>query len=220
MSEIEPAADPDVALMLRAKAGDLRSFEELFHKHAKLLVNFVMRFVHNPALAEEIGQEVFLKVYRARTSYEPRSRFKTFLYRIATNHCLNELRRGEHRERFDSVDETVDTEDGRLRVDLRDPGPGSQAVLEAQELQEALEAAIARLPESQRAALLLLRQQGLSYEEIGQAMELSVPAVKLQIRISEIPASRWMVASPFGFLMSTVSDSLLWFCELNSALRL
>jgi RNA polymerase sigma-70 factor (ECF subfamily) len=171
-------ADPDVALMLRAKDGDLRGFEQLFSKHSKALVNFVKRFVPNAAVAEELSQEIFLKIYRARSAYEPRSRFKTFLYRIATNHCLNELRRGHYRERFESIDQGLETDDGRVRTEISDVRPGSQAVLEAAELSTAVEAAISALPETQRAALLLLRYQGLSYEEIAEALELSIPAVK------------------------------------------
>ena len=170
--------DPDVKLMLRVRAGDRKSFERLFLNYSKPLMNFVRRFVGSQAVAEEVAQEVFLKVYRARGSYEPRSRFSTFLFRVATNHCLNELRRGEHRQKIEPFDRDLETEDGLLRSEIGDPGPGPEELVQAERLSRAVERAIGALPETQRAALLLLRYHGQSYEEIALALDLSVPAVK------------------------------------------
>jgi RNA polymerase sigma-70 factor (ECF subfamily) len=179
MGEVAPidgrATDVDVELMLRARDGDLRSFEDLFRKYSRSLMNFVRRFVSSPAVAEELTQDIFLKVYRARASYEPRSKFSTFLYRVATNHCLNELRRGEHKGRFEAADAPGEDGEGRQ---LADAAPGAEDLVAAQQLSDAVEDALRALPESQRAALLLLRYQGMSYEDIAASMDLSVPAVK------------------------------------------
>lgn len=168
--------DADSELMLRARGGDLRSFEMLFRKYAKGIMNFVRRFVGSQAVAEELTQEIFLKLYRAREEYQPLSRFSTYLYRVATNHCLNELRRGHYRARFEPVEGSAD--DGEPGAQLADGSPGAEELALARELVDAVEAALQSLPDSQRAALLLLRYEGLSYEEIAEALELSVPAVK------------------------------------------
>lgn len=164
--------------MLRARAGDLGSFEELFRKYMKPLMNFVRRFTGSQAVAEELTQDIFLKVYRARAGYEPKSRFSTYLYRVATNHCLNELRRGEWKARFDPIDASSEAQEGRASAELPDPAPSAEAIAESSQLCAAVEAALASLPENQRAAILLLRYQGLSYEEIAEALGSSVPAVK------------------------------------------
>src|SRR5512140_2032206 len=88
-------ADPDVQLMLRFQNGDLEAFEMLFSRHVRGVVNFAYRFVRNRDLAEELAQEIFLRVHDAGQSYRATARFTTWLYRIATNACLNELRRPE-----------------------------------------------------------------------------------------------------------------------------
>jgi RNA polymerase sigma-70 factor (ECF subfamily) len=170
--------DPDAELMLLVQGGDVRSFERLFQRHAKPLCNFVRRFIGSAAVAEEWTQEIFLKVYRARERWEPRARFRTFLYRVATNHCLNELRRGVHRAQHESLDGAGDASDERPARELAAEQPSAHEIVDAGRLSEAVESAITALPESQRAALLLLRYEGMSYDEIAAAMELSIPAVK------------------------------------------
>src|SRR5258706_11001664 len=92
-----PTSDPDVQLMLRFRAGDASAFRELFEKHGKAIVNFAYNFVGSRPRAEELAQDVFLHVYRAGPRYEPQAKFTTWLYRIATNACLNEMRRPERR---------------------------------------------------------------------------------------------------------------------------
>src|SRR5512142_228457 len=91
--------DPDAALMLAFQQGDEGAFRALFERHARAMVRFCDHFVRDAARAEELAQDVFVKLYRASGRYRPSARFKTFLYRIASNHCLNELRRGEYAAR-------------------------------------------------------------------------------------------------------------------------
>ncbi len=93
------APDADAALMLAFQQGDEGAFRRLFERHARSMVSFCHHFVRDSARAEELAQDVFVKLYRAADRYEPSARFKTFLYRIASNHCLNELRRGEYAAR-------------------------------------------------------------------------------------------------------------------------
>ena len=93
------ASDPDAALMLAFQGGDERAFRSLFEKHGRAMVSFCHHFVRDQARAEELAQDVFLKLHRSAARYQPTARFKTFLYRIASNHCLNELRRGEYASR-------------------------------------------------------------------------------------------------------------------------
>ncbi len=169
---VEVDSDPDVGLMLRVKAGDERAFRALFDKHKRKIVSFARRYLHQNARAEDAAQEVFLRLYRARASYEPNSRFTTYLYRITTNTCLNHLRQKEFVLRKDEEEES-------LTDRVPDPAANSpDNALLGRELEGKVQRALAALPESQRTALLLLRTEDLSYEQIAEIMETTVPAVK------------------------------------------
>ncbi len=168
-------ADPDAALMVAFQRGDDSAFRTLFERHGRAMVAFCHHFVRDLARAEELAQDVFLKVHQSASRYRPTARFRTFLYRIASNHCLNELRRGEYAAR------PTAPRDGEEPVDLdRLPGGAPTPEEEAQgaALGRAVEALLLRLPEKQRAAFVLCRLQGLSYEEIAEVLQTSVPAVK------------------------------------------
>lgn len=164
-------ADPDAALMCRVRDGDDDAFTRLFAHWRRPLVRFTVRFVGDQARGEELAQDVFLKIYRARERYEPRERFAAYLFRVATNHCLNELRRSEHRTRGDNVEDMAHEPADEHQA-------GADAIFQAAEIQVAVRAAVGKLPATQRAALLLLREEGLGYEEIADALETSVSAVK------------------------------------------
>lgn len=161
-------SDPDVALMLAFSRGQEHAFVELYRKYRDPIVRFSLRMLGDRAEAEEAAQEVFLKLHRARASYRPRSRFSTFLYRIAANHCLNLRARLDHR--------LVDR-DGQSE---RHPEPAADqlAGLANKQLRAALERALAALPERQRAALLLVHYEGLSYRDAAEAIDVSEPAIK------------------------------------------
>ena len=161
--------DADVELMLRVKDGDEKAFAELFNRHAPRLVAYGDRFFHNRAIAEEVAQEVFLRLWRARKKYRPRARFTTWLYTIATRVCLNELRRRRHRPRQRAGGEEVDPPDNHA-----DPGQ----VAQARQVAERLQAAADALPERQRAALWLVRLNGFSYRQVADILGMSQPAVK------------------------------------------
>jgi RNA polymerase sigma-70 factor (ECF subfamily) len=161
-------SDPDVALMLAFARGEEDAFVELYERHRDRIVRFTRRMLGDPAQAEEAAQDVFLKLYRTRSSYEPTSRFSTFLYRIATNHCLNLQARVERKlvDRNDKTDQLA----GRS---------GEQhSALAHKQLREALAIGLAKLPERQRAALLLVHYEGMSYREAADALDVSEPALK------------------------------------------
>ena len=169
--------DPDVQLMLEVQKGSQAAYRQLFEKHVAGVVGFAMQFVKSRARAEELAQDVFLQVYRTRERYVPRARFKTWLYRMVTNACLSDLRRPEHNavRPLDSAP-TQDAGDPSIRTEA--PSQSSEDVALSREAVEKLQAAVARLPGQQRAALLLARVNGLSYDEIATAMRCSVSAVK------------------------------------------
>jgi len=175
----EPASDPDVQLMLRFRAGDEQAFRELFEKHARAIVNFAYNFVGSRPRAEELAQDVFLQVYRAGARYEPNAKFTTWLYRIATNACLNEVRRPERRYRTRPLERDTDDPGERGEIALPDPDAlTGESALAARELEARIRDVLGALPENQRAALVLSRVDGLSYRDVADALACSESAVK------------------------------------------
>lgn len=175
---MKPEEDPDVQLMLAVKRDDRQAFETLFRKYAEQLVGFATSFVSSRARAEELAQDTFVQLYDSRRRYEPRARFATWLYRIATNLCLSELRRAEHRHTL-RPEPTADDDEGFQIDSLPDPeGRDTEENVSAKETVQRMREALQELPPQQRAALLLARVEGLSYVEVAQALGCSVAAVK------------------------------------------
>jgi len=171
----------DVELMLALKAGDENAFTELVNRHRDAVVNLTYRYLGNQTDAEDLAQEVFLKVYRARGRYEPSAKFTTWLYRVAANACLNEVRDRRRRPTFSAA--ALD-EPSAPGADRSAASPPEEA--ERSELKEQVRAALAELPERQRLALLLNKFHGLGYEEMAESLAMSVPAVKsLLVRARE-----------------------------------
>jgi RNA polymerase sigma-70 factor (ECF subfamily) len=183
--------DPDVALMLRAQRGDRQAFEALFDRYSRAMVNFAYRYVGDRGRAEELAQDVFLKLHRSLASYAPSSKFRTYLYRIATNHFLNELRRGEYRSRPTSLD--GDDDRPRELVDERAVRPDDMA--EARQTEVAIGRAMETLSDRERLALSLCRLQGLSYREIAEVLETTESAVKALIHRATVALARQIQAS-------------------------
>jgi len=173
----------DVELMLAARAGDDGAFGDLVDRHRNAVVNLTYRYLGNRADADDLAQEVFLKVYRARKRYEPRAKFTTWLYRVAVNACLNEVRNRKHRPTHAAI--SLAGETGAALP----PDPGCEnpaAAAERMELRRQVRLALDELPERQRLALLLNKFHGQSYEELAQSFELTIPAVKsLLVRARE-----------------------------------
>jgi RNA polymerase sigma-70 factor (ECF subfamily) len=185
------APDPDAALMLAFQRGDAAAFRTLFERHARAMVAFCHHFVRDAARAEELAQDVFVKLHQAADRYRPSARFKTFLYRIASNHCLNELRRSEYgARRAGDHDEPADPD--ALPSLAASPEDSARAAA----LERAVGELLARLPEKQRAALVLCRLEGLSYEEIAEVLDTSVSAVKSLVHRATVTAAETL--APFG----------------------
>jgi RNA polymerase sigma-70 factor (ECF subfamily) len=173
------AADPDVALMLRLQGGDQVAFQEIFRKFSPRVLRYACRFILSEARAEELTQDVFVQVFRFRRRYRPQSKLSTWIYTIATNVCLNELRRPERQLRVDLWDQRGLPEESREGPPLPDPDARTpEENAGARELARQLESAVAALPPKQRAALLLSRVDGLAYKDVGEALGCSEGAVK------------------------------------------
>ncbi|MEW5767781.1 MAG: sigma-70 family RNA polymerase sigma factor [bacterium] len=164
--------------MLKFKEGDVACFEKLLDKYETPLLNMIYRLIGDRREAEELAQEVFLRVYKSASRYEVRAKFSTWLYRIATNLCLNELRK-KGQMRIESLDTPVSTEEGEVNREIEDGRRASPPELMEQKEQQAIvREAINSLPENQRIAVILNRYEELSYEEMAHCLNLSVSAVK------------------------------------------
>jgi RNA polymerase sigma-70 factor, ECF subfamily len=174
--------DPDTQLMLQFKAGDQKAFQELFNKYKNRVINYCFRFCGHQAVAEELAQETFLKVYKAAKRYRPKARFSTWLFKIATNVCLNEVRRPVYRNRIESLDEISENNIDLMASTKAATGPNTpDNLLISREQQMLVRKAIDRLPEKQRAALLLRIEGEFSYGEIGQQINRNENHVKTLI---------------------------------------
>ncbi len=173
-------------LMLRFKSGDEASFAALYEAHQRTVLNIVYRYLGSQAEAEDLAQEVFLRVYRSRERYSPQARFTTWLYRITANLCLN-YQRDQKRHAQEALFLQTAGGDERERDELADPGapePGREGA--DREIEAAVVRAIAELPENQRMAVILNRYEELSYKEIAVAMDSTEKAVKSLLHRSRL----------------------------------
>jgi RNA polymerase sigma-70 factor, ECF subfamily len=166
----------DVQLMLDVKAGDDTSFDLLLEKYRLPLVNFLYRMVTDSATAEDLAQEVFLRVYRARKRYSPSAKFTTWMFRIATNLALNSVRDNRYRRMQVSLDAPTEEDQTPLQVPAREKRIDEHMV--ERDRAEFIHRAIAALPEKQRVAVLLHKYEELDYEEIARILECSESALK------------------------------------------
>jgi len=175
---VSPDGLTDAEVMLRVKAGDEPAFDYLVQKYRRPMVSFMYRMAHNAAAAEDLAQEVFLRVYRSRGSYEASAKFTTWLYRIATNLAVNHARdtRHERPENMASLDE-ADEETGTT-MDVADTSPNVEEKLVKQERLKAIRQKVENLPERQRQAVLMHKYQQMDYKQIGEVLNLSESATK------------------------------------------
>jgi RNA polymerase sigma-70 factor, ECF subfamily len=175
MGPAAAALDIDAELMLRVKEGDGASFGVLLDKHRSSVVHFLYRMIQNHAVAEELGQEVFLRVFRSRSTYEPTAKFTTWLFRIATHLALNAVRDNRH-QRFD---ERLDEDSTGVPVrQLSDRRPTVEQTMVYQARMDEVRRAIATLPEKQRAAVLMHKYEEMEYTQIAKVLSCSESAVK------------------------------------------
>jgi RNA polymerase sigma-70 factor, ECF subfamily len=170
--------DPDAALMLRVKQGDSGAFAELVDKYKQPVMNLVYRMLRDATEAEDLAQNVFVQVYKSAHRYEVSSKFSTWLFTIARNLCLNEIRR-RSRHPADSMEAPHPEQEDQPWQQFEDKKTASPPEnLLRGELAEKIEQALAELPENQRMAILLCRQDELSYEEIARVVGCSLSATK------------------------------------------
>lgn len=170
--------DPDASLMLRAKRGDMDAFAELVDKYKQPVTNFIGRMLKDATEAEDLAQNVFLQVYKSAHRYEVSAKFSTWLFTIARNLCLNEIRR-RSRHPADSLDAThAEHENQPLRQFKDEKSFSPPDALLHGELKHKIAEALAELPENQRTAILLCRGDELSYEEIAGVLGCSLSATK------------------------------------------
>ena len=177
---VNHAADEssDAAIMLRVAAGDEAGFNYLVGKYHRAMNNFLYRMVHNQAVAEELAQEVFLRVYRSRESYRAEAKFTTWLYRIATNLAVNHARDTRHERSAQTVYLDAPDEESGTTPDVADDAPSVEQGLLRDERMAAIRAHVMALPERQRMAVLMHKYQGMDYRQIGDVLKLSESATK------------------------------------------
>jgi RNA polymerase sigma-70 factor (ECF subfamily) len=175
-----PAPDDssDAAIMLRVAAGDEAGYSFLVEKHYRAMIHFLFRMVHNQAIAEELTQEVFLRVYRSRTSYRAEAKFTTWLYRIATNLAVNHARDTRHERNAQTVYLDQPDEETGATPDVADDDPSAEQTLLRDERMTAIRQHVMALPERQRTAVLMHKYQGMDYKQIGEVLKLSESATK------------------------------------------
>ena len=172
------AIESDLELMLRVSRGDTESFEALLRRHRTPLLNYFSRMVQDPALAEDLAQELFLRVYQARERYQPEAMFTTWLYRIATNLALNAIRDRKPAE-VAAEHAGEDLRDGEPWVARwPDPRPTVEQRLIQADRERMVRNAVEALPEKQRAAVILHKYQEVDYRQIARILEVSESAVK------------------------------------------
>jgi RNA polymerase sigma-70 factor (ECF subfamily) len=169
--------DSDVRLMLRFQDGDTEAFEQLFSRHTRAVVNFAYRFVRNREMAEELAQEIFLRVFEGAAGYRPQAKFTPWLYRIATNVCLNEIRKPHVHAARRSIASDQPGGGEAIALELT-TGSDPSTRLERQAISLALKQALDQIPEKQRIAFILNKYQELSYSEVAEIMAVSEKAVK------------------------------------------
>ncbi|MFT5387331.1 MAG: RNA polymerase sigma-70 factor (ECF subfamily) [Candidatus Omnitrophota bacterium] len=169
--------DKDVQLMLQFCDGDKQAFEKLMIAYFKPVLNFIYRYVKDAAWAEDLTQEVFIRVYKSAAGYEAKSKFKTWLFTIARNMALNALTRNKHTTI--SLDQTINGRENKMQQQVADRNTlNPKEELLKKEQQQQVQAAIDALPENQRTAVLLRRFENMSYDDIASAMKTTSKAVK------------------------------------------
>jgi RNA polymerase sigma-70 factor, ECF subfamily len=162
----------------RFKQGEKEVFNEILKNYKNSLVNFVFKFTGQTDLAEDMAQEIFLKVYQQLPRYKEQGKFSSWLFRLATNFCLNEIKRAKKHPQI-SLDEQYEDSEQYLHQRLADPSqePPDQS-LERQELIKQVQQALLSLPQTQRIALILSQYENMTYQEIATVLNTSVSAVE------------------------------------------
>jgi RNA polymerase sigma-70 factor (ECF subfamily) len=168
----------DAEVMLGVKAGDQSAFDYLLQKYRRLLVSFMYRMARNTAAAEDLAQEVFLRVYRSRQTYEASAKFTTWMYRIATNLAVNHARDTRHERPEVTVSLDEPDEETGTTMDVADGTMTAEEALVRRERLAAIRSKVEALPERQRLAVIMHKYQQMDYKQIADVLKLSESATK------------------------------------------
>jgi RNA polymerase sigma-70 factor (ECF subfamily) len=168
----------DAQVMLRVKAGDDSAFEYLVQKYRRPMLSFMYRMAHNTAVAEDLAQEVFLRVYRSREKYEASAKFTTWLYRIASNLAVNHARDTRHQRPENTVSLDEPDQETGLTMDVADDSLTAEESIVRRERLAAIRQRVEALPERQKMALIMHKYQQMDYRQIAEVLKLSESAIK------------------------------------------
>jgi RNA polymerase sigma-70 factor, ECF subfamily len=168
----------DADVMLRVKAGDQSAFNYLVQKYRRAMVSFMYRMARNSSAAEDLAQEVFLRVYRSRETYEPSAKFTTWLYRIATNLAVNHARDTRHERPEVQVSLDEPDEETGTTIEVPDATPNAEQVIVRRERMLAIRKKVEALPEQQRLAVIMHKYQQMDYKQIADVLKKSESATK------------------------------------------
>lgn len=168
-------SDPDTELMVSVQRNDIGCFEALLNRNRNLVVQYLVRMVRSQAIAEELAQDVFIRVYRSRLNYEPTAKFSTWLYRITTNVALNYFRDQKRKQN----DVSLDIQDAaHVRLQAVDHAPLAEAMLVRQVEADQIRRAVQSLPPKQRSAVIMHKYEDMDYARISVVLGCSPAAVK------------------------------------------
>ncbi len=173
--------NPDEKILLeRAKKGDIDAFETLVEDYQKKVYNIALRMIGNSHDAEELAQEVFIRVFKSLRNFKEQAQFSTWIYRITTNLCLDELRKRKNRKVV-YLDQEIDTGENEVKRQLEDEGPTPDVTAEKNEVRELVLDAIQKLPDNHRTMLILRDLNGMSYDDIAKILNSPEGTVKSRI---------------------------------------
>lgn len=183
----------DAVLVLRCKEGDREAFDEIVTRYKDGIYNYISRMISNRDEVDDLAQEVFVRAYTGLRSFRQDSNLRTWLYRIASNLCIDRYRRaGIERKLVMPLEQEDET--GSREIDLPDRTNDPQMVCERTELQAHVQRALSRLPDKLRTTILLYDMEGLSYEEIAEALEVPVGTVKSRLFNARMQLRNWLKA--------------------------
>jgi len=194
--------DDDIELMLSFQKGEKSCFEKILEKYEKPLINFIFRTIGDRWAAEDLTQEVFLRIYRSAATYKPLAKFSTWLYKIATDICIDYQRKNKHKHEFVSLDNPVTTEEEEIKREIPDQSTVAPDIsIDKKQISEIIQSALFSLPTNQRLALTLRIYENKSYQEISKILGCSISGVE-----SLLFRARQNLKQKLSFLISSFSD--------------
>jgi RNA polymerase sigma-70 factor (ECF subfamily) len=182
----------DAILIERAQRGDRSALDDLVRKHERRAYQYAFRLTSNPEEAADVVADAFVRVYSAINNFKGQSAFTTWLYRILTN-CYLDIRKKEKTRQGLSLETTLKIGEGEVERQLEDEGPGPHLLFERGERERAVEMAVGMLPEYQRAMIVMYHSEGMSYEEIAEALDLPIGTVKSRLNRARLSLRQLLV---------------------------